>query len=325
MSELVRLYRYKSLLSGRRAMAAEQLMQALEVSRATLKRDIAKLRDQLGMPIRFDRDRGGYILESQAVNPDHELPGLWFSDEEVLALVTIQQLLTQLEPGLLGPRLRPLQTRFAQLMEKHGLNGQAIAQRVRIVHAGKRRMTVKSFEVMAAATLARKQVKVWHVNRQTGKTVERILSPQRLVYYRDNWYVDAWCHLRADLRSFSVDAISKIEVLNTTANEIDPKRIDDTVAAGYGIFSGAPKAWATLRFSPQRARWVEREIWHPQQESRTEPDGSYLITIPYSDDRELLGDILRFGGDVKVLGPRILRNRVQKALLAAVENYIDGS
>ena len=43
MSEVVRLYRYRSLLSGRRAVSAEDLMAAQEVSRATLKRDIAKV------------------------------------------------------------------------------------------------------------------------------------------------------------------------------------------------------------------------------------------------------------------------------------------
>ena len=91
MSEVVRLYQYKSLLVGRRAMSAEDLMARLEISRATLKRDIAKLRDQLHVPIEFDRDAGGYTL-SQG-HTDSELPGLWFNQEELLALVTIQQLL----------------------------------------------------------------------------------------------------------------------------------------------------------------------------------------------------------------------------------------
>ena len=83
MSEVVRLYQYKSLLVGRRAMSAEDLMARLEISRATLKRDIAKLRDQLHVPIEFDRDAGGYTL-SQG-HTDSELPGLWFNQEELLA------------------------------------------------------------------------------------------------------------------------------------------------------------------------------------------------------------------------------------------------
>ncbi len=320
MSEVVRLYRYKNLLSDRRAVSAEDLMASLEISRATFKRDMAKLRDQLHVPIEFNRELGGYQME-----PDHadsELPGLWFSQQEILALITIQQLLEQLEPGLLGAKLRPLKDRLTQLMDKHGLASQDVAKRIRIVNAGKRIVIAKSFEVVAAATLARKRLKIWHFSRQNGKTTEREVSPQRLVHYRDNWYLDAWCHLRDDLRSFSIDAITRLEVLEATAKEVAAKRIDEAVGAGYGIFGGAPKAWATLKFTPERARWVAEETWHPQQESKTEADGSYVLSFPYSDDRELLSDIMRFGADVQVMSPPALRTKVQKGFLEAAAKYV---
>ena len=320
MSEVVRLYQYKSLLVGRRAMSAEDLMARLEISRATLKRDIAKLRDQLHVPIEFDRNAGGSTL-SQGHN-DSELPGLWFNQEELLALVTIQQLLEQLEPGLLGAKLKPLKERLGQLMTKHGLSSLDVARRIRIMHAGKRVVPAKSFEVVAAATLARQRLKIWHFSRQNGQTTEREVSPQRLVHYRDNWYLDAWCHLRDDLRSFSIDAIPRLEILATDAKEVADKTIEETVGVGYGIFNGAAKAWATLKFTPERARWVAKEVRHPQQEAQTEPDGSLVLTFPYSDDRESVGDILRFGADVDVVGPAGLRGRVKRALHVAVGRYV---
>lgn len=320
MSEVVRLYRYKSLLSGRRAVSAEELMASLEISRATFKRDIAKLRDQLHVPIEFNRESGGYQMEPG--HTDSELPGLWFSQQEILALVTIQQLLEQLEPGLLGAKLRPLQERLTQLMDKHGLASQDVAKCIRIVHAGKRVVIAKSFEAVAAATLARKRLKIWHFSRQNGKTTAREVSPQRLVHYRDNWYLDAWCHLRDDIRSFSIDAITRFEVLDTAAKEVVAKRIDEAVGAGYGIFGGAPKAWATLKFTPERARWVVGETWHPNQRSTTEADGSYVLEIPYSDERELMGDLLRFGADVEVLAPPDLRSRIKRALHEAAGRYV---
>jgi len=124
--------------------------------------------------------------------------------------------------------------------------------------------------------MARKRIKIWHFNRQNGKTVEREVSPQRLVHYRDNWYLDAWCHLRDDLRNFSIDAIADLHVLDTSAKEVIARTIDEALGAGYGIFGGTPKARAKLRFTKERARWVERETWHPQQESHTEADGSYV-------------------------------------------------
>lgn len=320
MSEAVRLYRYKELLAGRRAVPAQALQEALEISPATLKRDLAKLRDQLHMPIRFDRDRGGYVMDGG--HTDSELPGLWFSPEEILALVTIQHLLAQLAPGILGPKLKPLQERLGDLMARHGLAGEDVARRIRLVHAGRRLPQVQCFEAVAAATMGRKRMQVCHFNRQSGQTLERTLSPQRLVHYRDNWYVDAWCHMREGLRSFSVDALSDVRLLSEDALEIEPARLDKVLGAGYGIFGGAPVDRAVLRFTPERARWVRREQWHPAQESWEEQDGSFVLSVPYADDREILGDILRFGPDVQVVEPDALRRKVQKAALAMVNRYV---
>jgi predicted DNA-binding transcriptional regulator YafY len=320
MSEVVRLYRYKSLLSNRTAVSADDLMTALEVSRATLRRDISKLRDQLHVPIEFNRELGGYQIAKG--HTDNELPGLWFSQEEILSLVTIQHLLEQLEPGLLGAKLKPLQTRLNQLMDKHGLASQDVAQRIRLVHAGKRKVVAKSFELVAAATFAAKRLKIWHFNRQNGITSEREVSPQRLVHYRDNWYLDAWCHLRDDVRSFSIDAITKLEVMDADAKEVTTKAIDQALGNSYGIFNGAALGWAKLKFTPERARWVAGETWHPMQESSFEADGSYVLSFPYSDDRELIGDIMRFGADVQVLAPPTLRSKVQKSFLEAAAKYV---
>ena len=320
MSEVVRLYLYKGLLSHRTAVSAKELATLLEISRATLKRDIAKLRDQLHVPITFNHELGGYQLEAD--QSASELPGLWFSQEEILSLVTIQHLLEQLEPGLLGTKLQPLQKRLAQLMDKHGLASQDVAKRIRIVHAGKRQVVAKSFELVAAATMAGKRMKIWHFNRQNGITTEREVSPQRLVHYRDNWYLDAWCHLRDDVRNFSIDAISQLEVLETKAKEVTSKAIDQALGNSYGIFNGASQGWAKLRFTPERARWVAGETWHPMQESAFEEDGSFVLSFPYADDRELIGDIMRFGADVQVLAPPGLRSKVQKGFLEAAAKYV---
>jgi predicted DNA-binding transcriptional regulator YafY len=321
LSELVRLYRYRELLATRRAVPADELRQRLEISPATFKRDLAKLRDQLHMPIRFDRERGGYVMDGG--NTDSELPGLWFSQEEILALVTIQQLLAQLAPGILGPKLRPLHERLGQLMQRHGVTQQDVGRRIRLVHAGKRSVQAQHFEAVAAGTMARKQLNVRHFNRQSGETLTRVISPQRLVHYRDNWYVDAWCHLREGLRSFSVDALTQVHVLEEPARELRDAELDDVLGAGYGIFGGSKVNWAALRFTPERARWVRREQWHPKQRGYNEADGSYVLEIPYADDREIVGDILRFGSDVAVVQPAELRRKVQKILLKAAANYVD--
>lgn len=321
MSEIDRLYRYSALLSGRHAVSRDTILSTLEISPATFKRDLAKLRDRLSTPIVFDREQGGYKLDT--TDARKELPGLWFSQDEVLALLTIQNMMNQLEPGLLGPKLKPLQNRLNDMLAQQGLDAQTLAQRVRLVHAGKRRMEQKLFELVAKGTLQRRQLRIDHYNRQTGKTLSRVISPQQLVYYRDNWYADAWCHLRHGLRSFSVDAITGCEVLKAPAKELDPQTLQQAMQNDYGIFAGSAKERATLLFNPERARWVKSEQWHPNQTGTLNSDGSYLLEIPYTDARELMGDILRFGADVKVLGPRTLCEMVKTQLAAASAMYTD--
>ena len=217
MSEIDRLYSYRTLFTGRRAVPRDEILTKLEISPATFKRDLSKLRDRLNIPIAFDRDLGGYKLEQQ--DGREELPGLWFTQEEVLALLTIQNMIEQLEPSLLGPKLRPLQKRLDDMLTQQGLDAQVLAQRVRLVHAGKRRLKLKAFELVAKATLERKQLSIHHFNRQTGKSLEREISPQQLVHYRDNWYVDAWCHMRKEVRSFSVDAITDCKLIEKPAKD----------------------------------------------------------------------------------------------------------
>ena len=308
MSEIERYYAYQTLFSGRRAIPKSEILKKLEISSATFKRDLTMFRDRLNTPIIYDRDLGGYKLE----NPDalQQLPGLWFSQEEALALMTIQTMIGQLEPGLLGPKLKPLQTRLNKILETQGADAKTLSKRIRVVHAGKRRLPLKSFELVAKATVDRKQIEIIHLNRQTGESIKRTISPQQLIHYRDNWYVDAWCHLRGGIRSFAIDAIENCVLMDTDAKELDSQQLQQQMQSGYGIFGGQAKAWAELKFTVERARWVQHEEWHPDQKGTLHKDGTYTLEVPYSDERELIGDILRMGSDVKVMGPAQLTKQV---------------
>lgn len=320
MKDIDRLYRYKSLLTSRHAVPTEELTATLGISVATLKRDMARLRETLGLPVVYDRLAGGYRLAPGTGR--RELPGLWLTPPEMVALVTLQHLLSELAPGLLGHKLAPLRERLSHLLHDIDIDSRALSERIRVVHAGQRRLPPQAFDTVASATLQRQRLWLRHHNRSTGERVEREVSPQQLVHYRDNWYLDAWCHLRDGLRSFAVDALEQCQRLeDRPALDMDPAVLKQATQAGYGIFSGQAVARARLRFSPQRARWVRGEQWHPEQSAQTEPDGSYLLEVPYADDRELLGDILRHGADCEVLSPPELRQRVAAALRLAQQHY----
>ena len=325
MNQTERLYKIEQILHDRRLASFVELQEELEVSRATLKRDLQFLRDRLNAPIVYDREANGYRFDvPDRYAPKHQLPGLWFNASEIHALLMMQQLLEDVQPGLLGPHIAPLQTRLQSLMGSVSEKGDApaeIARRVRILQAQKRKTELRHFELIASTLLKRRRLKIRHFNRGRNEDSEREISPQRLVHYRDNWYLDAWCHLRQDLRSFAVDAIRSAEMVDVPADEIAEVELNRVLAAGYGIFSGSETEWAKLKFAPAQARWVVEEQWHPQQRTTLEADGSLILELPYANPTELVMDILRHGSGVEVEAPESLRKAVRQELQAAAARY----
>ncbi|WP_239236891.1 helix-turn-helix transcriptional regulator [Candidatus Nitrotoga sp. BS] len=322
MNRTERFYKIEQLLISRRVVPISVFLEDLGVSPATFKRDLDYLRDRMKMPIEWDHKARGYRYVTDNPNDQSStLPGLWFTASEVHALLTMQHLLANLGNGLLSSHIAPLQTRLKALIGSADHSVEEVEKRIKLEHATRRTLPLQCFETIATATLQRKQLQINHFNRQNGQEITRIISPQQLLFYRDNWYVDAWCHLREGIRSFSIDAIRHAELLAAPAIELSQQEFKEYFEKGYGIFSGTKVAWAKLRFTPLRARWVATEQWHPEQRSCFDKDGYYCLEVPYSDDRELLMDILKHGTEVEVVAPVEMRNNVRKLLESTLVQY----
>lgn len=322
VSKIDRIYQLHTLLQSRRSISRRTLLDELEVSSATLKRDIEFLRSRMRVPVVWDRELGGYRIDSRAAEAASELPGLWFSAKEIHALLTMQHLLANLDPGgILSPHIQPLMERLSALLGAASDPTDELRRRVLILGVGKRRTTPAHFEQIGAALLRRKRLLIEYYARSSDEKTEREISPQRLVHYRENWYLDGWCHLRNALRSFSVDSIRHLQTLERVAFELQDEHLSAVLDPGYGIFSGAPLQWATLRFTAERARWVAGEHWHRDQRGHFERDGTYLLEIPFTDHRELLMDILKHGRHCEVLRPDALRRVVLEDAQLMIERY----
>ena len=323
MDRTERFYKIDQLLGEHRVVPFSALEEKLGVSRATIKRDLEYMRNRLNAPIVWDRERRGYRFEqAERGASQYELPGLWFSATEIHALLTMQHLLAGLDRGgLLAQHVEPLQARLTSLLDSGDGSIDEIRKRIRIIGIASRVMGLDHFSVLGSALLRRKRVQILYYVRARDEATEREVSPQRLVYYRENWYLDAWCHLRNELRSFAIDAIRRADILETLAKNVTDKTLDSVLGAGYGIFSGRKVQWAKLRFSAERARWIISERWHPKQKGRLLPDGRYILELPYSDHRELVMDILRYGPDVEVLSPGYLREEVMSRLKGSLDQY----
>lgn len=324
MDRFDRIYDLHKLLSSSRyPVSREKIEQELECSRATAKRIIDSMRLYLDAPIKYDRTLNGYYYDGKQ-DQLYELPGLWFNASELHALLSVQQLLSSVQPGLFDKQLAPLKDRISKLLNIQGnsaINEKNLQQRVKILQMASRQHS-EFFQPVAGATMQRKRLKLAYLNRSRNEVSEREVSPQQLVHYRDNWYLDAWCHKRDDLRTFSLDAIREARVLDQAALEVKAEQMHEHYESAYGIFSGKADQTATLVFSEKIARWVSNENWHPDQQGKLLDDGRYQLQIPYGNPTELVMDILRYGPEVEVESPNELRTMIQQRLEKALEAYL---
>jgi predicted DNA-binding transcriptional regulator YafY len=315
-----RFHRYyvlhRILLSRRLPVSRAVLEGELECKRATVMRVIEELRNY-GAPVEYLREANGYRYTPGKA---FELPGIWFSPSELEALFVAEHLLERAEPGLLAETLAPLKQKLGAILKLEHLGRGELVRRVRILRmAG--RGTGRYFNLIADALTRRRRLFIAYHSRSRDEATGREVSPQRLAHYRDNWYLDAWCHLRKGLRSFAVERIHDAQSRARPAINVAEKKLDAHFATAYGIFAGRPRHTARLRFTAGRARWVADETWHPQQYGHLDGDGSYILEIPYSDARELVMDILKHGPEVEVVSPASLRARLRKALELTLARY----
>lgn len=322
MDRTERFYKMMGLLKANRVVSRARFLEELEISLATFKRDLRYLIDRVNAPIMWDAKLGGYrINDKDPKAATFELPGMWFNATEAHALLAMQALLDGLQPGLLASHVKPLQDRIEALIEKGDHTLKEVRRRIRVLAQGAHPVPDGHFGAISYAVLSRKRLRITHYNRERNDTTAREISPQRLVHYRDNWYVDAWCHLRNGLRCFSLSSINSADPLETAARNVADDVLDEELASSYGIFTGKADKVAKLLFNPERSRWVAGEIWHPKQKGEYRADGSYMLEVPYRDDRELVMDILKHGSEVEVLSPKGLRERIAVLCAAMQKRY----
>ena len=321
MSKVERLYHLHNILSQRRTpISRQELMERLGCSQATLYRLIAELRDFLGAPIEQHEETRAFYYD-RSYEQHFELPGIWISPDELQALLTARQVLGNVQPGLLEGELASLQRRISNLLQDKGVENAGGDSRIHLQPVAGRPVPGHLFQDVLGALVQRQRLDISYHGRGRDAISERQVSPQRLTQYRNSWYLDAWCHQAKGLRSFALERIKSLARVEQAAREVSAAELSGHYDQSYGIFSGPARHTARIRFSPEMARWVADEQWHPDQAGQFDEQGNWTLEVPFSDPRELVMDVLRYGAEAEVLAPGFLREAVAEAAAATMQTY----
>ncbi|MDO5576629.1 MAG: WYL domain-containing transcriptional regulator [Fibrobacter sp.] len=311
---------HRILSDSRSYLKPEELCDKIDCSLSTLNRLIKALKEQFGAPIINSRKYGGYKYDLKS-EESFELPGMWFKTEELEALICIESIVSSIQKGLLGKTFAAFRKRLEKLLELHSIELAEWDKRFKVVPIAYRKTDNDVFRKIADAVLNRKKVKIFYQKPTEKYPQERVISPQVIIRYKDNWYLDAWCHKSDGLRSFTLNRIHKIEILDQSAIDLNDSDLEKFFSKSYGIFNGPAENIAEILFTGIAAKMVSEEIWHQDQTGEWNGEESYLLKIPYGNSKELVMDILRWGINAEVLNPPQLRVEISDIIEKMIKKY----
>ena len=290
---------------------ASRLADQFEISCRTAQRDIEFMRDRLRAPLAYSHERKGYTYTDRSF----ELPGLWLTEENVVAVALAVRLASSVPDERMKRGLCSFLDDLLGGSTKRGLCSADIAELISVKNVEYSKVSSPHFPSLADALLKGNPLDITYHSPHKKETTNRKILPLHLLLYMGSWHVIAYCEMKRGLRDFMV---SRILSAKLTADRLSLPRslpsVKEYVRKNFGIMQGNKGVPVKLRFATAIAPWVAEQVWHPAQKMAFGRDGSLALTFPVADFREVTRRILFYGADVKVLAPKTLARDLRKEI-----------
>lgn len=295
-----------------------KLARTLEVSRKTITRDIAFMRDRLELPIEFDARINAY----RYTHPVSAFPTVQVSEGELLALLVARKALEQYRGT---PFHRQLEVSFekltAGLKDRISFSPADELRSVSFKNVGLGKADLAVFNLLSGATLRQNEVEFDYRKPGESKTARRRVQPYHLAHRENLWYLVGFDVERDALRTFALPRISQPAVL--AAQFVRPPDFspEKFFANALGVLGGERDYRVVIRFSAAIADRVREREWHESQELRDLPDGRLTLQLRLGALPEIERWVLTWGSDAEVLQPKELRQRLKATAATLLELY----
>lgn len=298
---------FDNQVRARRYPNATSLAEAFEVSAKTAQRDIDFMRDRLFCPLDYDSSQKGYYYNDETFS----LPMVYLSSEELSALLIARKMLQDISGGSIGQEISSIVDKITNILKKHSVLVDRIddAFSFQLIEYSPAPDAV--FKAVLEGCLKKKCLSFTYYSPATEKESERTFEPYHLLNYMGTWHTIGYCHLRKGIRDFALSRISDAKVLTDsfkTPTDFDFKKY---FLSTFGLYKGKSTREVTLRFTPEKSKWIKDQIWRKDQKVRLLKDGSLEISFPVSDLSEIKREILKHGDAVRVIEPKYLRDLIK--------------
>jgi predicted DNA-binding transcriptional regulator YafY len=295
-----------------------KLMKTLEVSRKTVVRDIAFMRDRLDLPIEFDAQIQAY----RYTHPVNAFPTVHVTEGELLALLVAQRALEQYRGT---PFHRQLEVAFGKLAgglrDRISFSPADELRAVSFKNIGLGKTDLAVFNALSRAVLRQEEISFGYRKPGDAKKSARRLHPYHLANRENSWYLIGFDLERKALRTFALPRIAEVVVGKGTFVRPPDFSPEKFFANALGVLGGEGNYQVVIRFTAAVAERVREREWHDSQEMRELPGGGLELKLRLGALVEVEQWVLGWGAAAEVIGPRELRESVRKTVGALGKVY----
>ncbi|MES2692385.1 MAG: WYL domain-containing protein [Verrucomicrobiota bacterium] len=295
-----------------------KLATSLEVSRKTIVRDIAYMRDRLELPIEFDAKKNTYRYTEHVSS----FPTVKVSEGEVFALMVARKALEQYRGTAFHRQLSASFDKLsAGLQDTVSFSHSDELQSVSFKSVGMGRSDAEVFNHLSRAVHHHLEIEFDYRKPGDLNTALRRVRPYHLANRDNLWYLVAFDIARGALRTFAVPRITHVTVSDTTFTRPADFSPEKFFANALGVLGGDRDYRVVIRFTPAVADRVREREWHESQKLREISDGGLELTLQLGALPEIERWVLRWGADAQVLQPKVLRERLKQIVAALSQIY----
>jgi len=291
-------------------------------SASTVEKDLGAMRLEFDAPIKYHATTRGYYY----TDPSFQLLSVNLSEEHMNALQFVETFLEEF-------KVLPIFSEFSDAVDKV-LDGLEITR-----NFNRDSLNVQSFiqidkshyvkgnEILSALikVISSKQViKISYQKFNKEEASEYTLHPYLLKEFKNLWYVIGYAEERKEMRTFGIDRVNSIEVLDEiylTANMVHFEP-DQFFKHCYGVTSKNEEPQEILlSFDSLTANYVKASPIHHTQKVVFENEKESHISISVVNNFEIKSWILGFGAGVSVLKPESLKNEIKSILFETAKKY----
>ena len=296
----------------------KQFEDYFEVSAKTIERDFQYMRDRLGAPLEYNKERGGYYYS----DTNYFLPSLVMKEEEIFALSMALETLKSLGNKELVQNLQNAFNKiFSFLPDRVKTDLQILENRSLYVGTPFTKIDNEVWLTLLRAIKLNRVINMFYITPGKPEQVERLIHPYYLLSHNNMWYVTVNNIVRDRIETYAVHRIKHIDIRTETFSIPPSFKIQDYIDPLWGIYSSTQNYNVKIKFDVPTASRIREKKWPDEYHLADNPDGTIIFSFKTNQIESVMYWLLPWGNGAKVLSPPILKDLIKETAEKIAKQY----